>query len=62
MNYTNITLGELLSSENETIKRNAIGILKALQKKDKKTCVCCGEETFMPIETTKGIFCQECWQ
>jgi hypothetical protein len=35
MNYTSITLGELLSSENETIKRNAVGILKALQKKEK---------------------------
>jgi hypothetical protein len=34
-NYTSIILGELLSSENETIKRNAIGILKALQKKEK---------------------------
>lgn len=32
MNYTSITLGELLSSENETIKRNAISILKVLQK------------------------------
>ena len=31
-NYSLITLGELLSSENETIKRNAVGILKALQK------------------------------
>ena len=31
-NYSLITLGELLSSENETIKRNAIGILKSLQK------------------------------
>lgn len=34
MNYTSITLGELLSSENETIKRNAISILKVLQKHD----------------------------
>jgi len=32
MNYTSITLGELLSSENETIKRNAVSILKVLQK------------------------------
>jgi len=32
MNYTKITLGELLSSESPAIKRNAIGILKQLQK------------------------------
>ncbi len=31
-NYTKISLGELLSSENETIKRNAVSILKVLQK------------------------------
>lgn len=29
---TKITLGELLSSKNEIIKRNAISILKLLQK------------------------------
>lgn len=33
MDYSKITLGELLSSSNETIKRNATGILKQLQKK-----------------------------
>lgn len=32
MDYTKITLGECLSSNNETIKRNAISILKQLQK------------------------------
>lgn len=32
MTYTNLTLGELLSSDNETIKRHAVGILKQLQK------------------------------
>jgi len=32
MNYTSITLGELLSSDNETIKRHAVGILKQLQR------------------------------
>ena len=31
-NYSLITLGVLLSSENETIKRNAVSILKVLQK------------------------------
>jgi hypothetical protein len=36
MIYTNITLGELLSSQNETIKRNAISILKQYQKRDKR--------------------------
>lgn len=35
MDYSKITLGELLSSNSETIKRNAIGILKALQRRDK---------------------------
>lgn len=32
MNYTTITLGELLTHSNETIKRNAMSILKTLQK------------------------------
>ena len=32
MIYTNLTLGELLSSDNPAIKRNAIGILKQIQK------------------------------
>jgi len=32
MDYTNITLGELLSHGNETIKRNAMSILKTLQQ------------------------------
>lgn len=36
MDYSKITLGELLSSQNETIKRNAIGILKNLQKSSPK--------------------------
>lgn len=39
-NYTQITLGELLSSENETIKRNAVSILKVLQNSPK--CRVCG--------------------
>lgn len=30
--YTRATLGELLTHENETIKRNAISILKQLQR------------------------------
>lgn len=32
MDYSKLTLGELLSSFNQAIKRNAIGILKQLQK------------------------------
>ena len=31
-NFTTITLGELLTSTNETIKRNALSILKTLQR------------------------------
>lgn len=34
MDYTKITLGELLSSLNETIRRNAMSILHTLQKID----------------------------
>ncbi len=37
MDYTKTTLGALLSSDNETIKRNAISILKQLQGKNKQT-------------------------
>lgn len=33
MDYTKITLGALLTCQNETIKRNAMSILKELQKK-----------------------------
>lgn len=32
MNHTKLTLGELLSHTNETIRRNAISILKTLQR------------------------------
>lgn len=32
MNYSNITLGELLSSTNKDIQRLAISILKILQR------------------------------
>ena len=37
MNYTSLTLGELLSSDNPAIKRNAVGILKQLQKDKPQT-------------------------
>jgi hypothetical protein len=33
MDYTKTTLGELLSYENETIRRNATSILKQLQRR-----------------------------
>lgn len=40
MNFATITLGELLSSHNETIKRNAFSILKQLQKERDKNITC----------------------
>ena len=36
MNFANLTLGELLSSDNEIIKRNALSILKQLQRENDK--------------------------
>ena len=51
MNYSKITLGEMLSSPNEAIKRNAIGIMKQYQKcphnegveyHGQKKCLKCG--------------------
>ncbi len=36
MNFSLLTLGELLSSHNEIIKRNAFSILKQLQKERDK--------------------------
>jgi hypothetical protein len=59
MDYSKITLGELLSSDNETIKRNAVGILKKLQKDNIITitissewdevipCVNCGNRSYV---------------
>ena len=41
MDYSKITLGELLSSENITIRRHATGILKQLQKTKIKWCPNC---------------------
>ena len=34
MDYSKITLGELLSSRDQSIRRNAIGILKQLERND----------------------------
>lgn len=50
MDYSKITLGELLSSNNETIKRNAIGILKTMQK---------ANNVFMP-GVNSGATCPHC--
>lgn len=55
MNYQKLTLGELLQSRNETIKRNAVSIYKELNKNScthpamvgdeyKQTCLNCGKE------------------
>lgn len=38
MNHANTTLGELLSSKNEIVKRNAFSILKQLVKEDRELC------------------------
>ena len=53
MNYSKIILGEMLSSENETIKRNAVSILKALQKK--KECKYCHETSLVGNSGLCGI-------
>jgi len=42
MNFSTITLGELLSHANETIRRNAISILKQLQRSDNLTTTATG--------------------
>ena len=34
MDFSNLTLGELLSSPNDIIKRNALSILKQLQREN----------------------------
>jgi len=34
MDYSTLTLGELLSHANETIRRNAMSILKTLQREE----------------------------
>lgn len=67
MNYTSITLGELLSSENETIKRNAVSILKVLQKVTLYTYYCsnCGEKCnnyhgYHKQNKSEIVFCEQC--
>jgi len=50
MNYTTITLGELLSHANEIIKRNAVSILKQLQGRPDDKCHFCGEDMYGVIQ------------
>jgi len=56
MNYTKLTLGELLSSDNEIIKRNATIILKISQKLNGCifSCDTCG------ATQTSGKYCTTC--
>jgi hypothetical protein len=56
-NYSLITLGELLSSENETIKRNAVSILKVLQKLN--GCIYECERCGATMQSQKGL-CNSC--
>lgn len=55
MDYSKLTLGQLLSSDDITIKRNAISILKVCQKCDHKfeggQCIYCFAD---------GIMCSWC--
>ncbi len=62
MDYSKITLGEMLSSENETIKRNAVSILKVLQNGKsikKKTCKYCNETSLVGKTGLCGIHFRE---
>lgn len=75
MDYSKLTLGELLSSSNKAIRRNAVGILKQLQNKPfnpfdiithiddkpiKKACDSCGKE-ISDLEYANGTGnCLEC--
>ena len=69
MDYSKLTLGELLSSDNQAIKRNAVGILKQLQKTqqnkkilsvigndDDLICVNCHKEKKMRM----SAYCPKC--
>jgi hypothetical protein len=59
MDYTKLTLGELLSSTDEIIKRNATSILKQLQRAEAKKIEVKSESVetkFMP----KKRYCTRC--
>ncbi len=69
-NFTTLTLGELLTSEDEIIKRNSISILKRLQngKYEKihpnapwsiiRKCKDCGEN--VPVGQVCQLYCKKC--
>lgn len=65
-NHSLITLGELLSSENETIRRNAMSILKTLQNPTGIKCVWCKKlafsKTYREIDgcTGSSVECEKC--
>ena len=63
MDYTKITLGELLSNENETIRRNATSILKQLQRRKLEVK---SESVETKIKTNKelkeGDKCPNCFE
>lgn len=58
MNFTDIKLGQLLSSSSQIIKRNALSILKQLQKQLKEEqnfCRQCGyEKSIITTLKTEG--------
>jgi len=57
MNFANVTLGELLSHTNDIIKRNALSILKQLQKERDHEHTKCRHGVFR----LKGLPpCREC--
>lgn len=70
MDYTKTTLGELLSSFNKTIKRNATSILKQLQKEKPKITLVCEQCLSKDVWSEKGkdeydferltIICNKC--
>lgn len=60
MNYTKLTLGELLSSKNEIIRRNAVSILKQLQAQKgtpNKECAECAAITKTYLEQWRCANC-----
>lgn len=69
MDYSKITLGEMLSNTNETIRRNALSILKTYQRAEKKDtipCEQCGNDTTITYTIQNGCailmseHCHEC--
>jgi hypothetical protein len=56
MDYSKLTLGEFLSSENITIKRNAISILKIYQDSLWHCCSCDG----IKLEY-EAMYCENCF-